>query len=365
MTIKKMDHSLLIFVSVICVTNTSSLYAEGSNRILNGSPASENQFPYMISLQQLSEVHSVTRGHKCGGVLVTLQHALTSAKCLIESDGVPMVPINPAAYRVFAGSVFLTNDNSIERVRHIAKITIHPDYDTALPANQPRVNDIGFIILGSPFSANTVTPLAVAEISLTEVVQCILSGWGMRGASATVANTQLMYAQMPTIVQNTCSILVNSHSLVSTQLCAWAPSIQGVVGCEGDRGGPLMCRNGLAGILIDIGSCRITPSRPQLFTRVSNYTAWIDSVVSPPIPEVESEPPTVASPTTPATSPTSPATSPTTTATSPTTTATSPTTTATSPGPPAGATISQPVMAVLVVIVIVQVITANAINTIY
>ncbi|KAJ8727492.1 hypothetical protein PYW07_001611 [Mythimna separata] len=332
-----MNHCLFIFVTLLCVTTTRTLYAEGSNRILNGSPATENQFPYMISLQRLSEVHSDTRGHKCGGVLVTLQHALTAAKCATENDGVPIVHINPAEYRVFAGSVLLTNDTSVERIRRIAKITIHPDYDpdTTLPANQ-RINDIAVIILGAPFSNNTVTPLSVIDIGFAERVTCILSGWGVQGSTSTVANTQLMFAQMQAIDQITCHFWV-SPSVATTKLCAFAPGvIQGAAGCEGDIGGPLVCRDGLAGILIEASDCRTVPLRPQLFTRVSNYTSWIKSVKEQPIPELGPEPSTVA----PTTLPTTPGTSP----------------------RPSKATTSKPVMAVLVVIVLAQIITANAIH---
>lgn len=45
-----------------------------------------NMFFFQISLQQVSELQSPTRGHKCGGALVTHQHVLTTASCTFYNN---------------------------------------------------------------------------------------------------------------------------------------------------------------------------------------------------------------------------------------------------------------------------------------
>ncbi|KAJ8708483.1 hypothetical protein PYW07_010608 [Mythimna separata] len=277
-----MDKFLYLYLIVFCVTQTDSLYAEGTNITRNGQPASENQFSYMVSLQRLSLIHDDTRGHGCGGALVTLQHAVTAAACTIAAfDGENITLINRDQFRVFAGSALLTNDND-DRVRRIANIVIHPEFNLT---NSRFFNDIGVIILGIPFLSSTVAPLTVKDIGTTEHVRCTTLGWGRN-------NTQLMHARMTAPNVTMCSILL---SLTRNTMCGLPFSD---LGCPGDQGSPLICYDSLVGILINTRGCTANTPVAQLFIRVSHYASWIDSVIALPVPELGPEPPTVPPPTT-------------------------------------------------------------------
>ncbi|KAJ8708834.1 hypothetical protein PYW08_010216 [Mythimna loreyi] len=281
-----MDKFLFLYLVVFCVTQTDFLYAEGQDITRNGQPASENQFPFMISLQRLSAIHNDTRGHGCGGALVTLQHAVTAAACTIAAfDGQNITLIDRDEFRVFAGSV-LTNDSS-DRVRRIANIIIHPQFNLT---NSRFFNDIGVIILGIPFLTSTVAPLPVKDIGTTEHVRCTTLGWGRN-------NTQLMHARITAPNVTMCNILL---PLITNTMCGLPFSD---LGCPGDQGSPLVCYDSLVGILINTRSCTANAPVAQLFIRVSNYTTWIDSVVALPVPELGPEPSTVPPPTSPSPAP--------------------------------------------------------------
>ena len=53
--------------------------------------------------------------------------------------------MDPAGYRVFAGSAVLTNDTSADRHRLIANITVHPMFDIS----RPFYNDLAIITVSS------------------------------------------------------------------------------------------------------------------------------------------------------------------------------------------------------------------------
>ncbi|KAJ8708833.1 hypothetical protein PYW08_010215 [Mythimna loreyi] len=277
-----MDQFLIFSFIVFCVTRISSSYAEETN-VARNTPANPNQFPYMVSLQRLSEVHNQNRGHMCGGALVTLQHALTAASCLIvfDPDSKEYVPIDRDEYRVFAGSVTIADFGSPDQIRRIANVVAHPQYTVVWD-----VNDIGVIVLGTPYLINTVGLLTVRVVDPSETLHaCSSMGWR--------SGTQLIHEPMIALSENTCNGLT---MVLPNMLCARPENIS--ARCPGDRGSPLVC-DGLVGILSASDTCSLPP---QMFTRVSRFTTWVDSVLALPIPELGPEPSTVAPPpTTPTT----------------------------------------------------------------
>ncbi|KAJ8708480.1 hypothetical protein PYW07_010605 [Mythimna separata] len=282
-----MDKFLFLFIIVFCVTKASSSYEE-PNETRRITAAVENQFPYMVSLQELSKIHDIhttlIRGHRCGGVLVTLQHALTAASCFLQynSSQHQYVPIDRDEYRVFAGSVSLTNDSSSDRVRRIANTTAHPEFNAPVDWN---LHNIGIIILGSPFLRTTVASISIRDIgNPATYVQCTGMGW-QRG-------TRLMYNTMMAFNDTMCSRLTQS---VPNTLCAWPGT---GVGCVGEEGSPLVCQDHVIGVYIIISPCTSTSLGAQLFVRASRYTTWINTVIALPIPELGPEPSTVPPPTT-------------------------------------------------------------------
>ncbi|XP_022825339.1 venom serine protease-like [Spodoptera litura] len=168
---------LLLCVVAFCGVNSYTL--QGAERIAQGQI--RNGIQYVISLQDKSQLQINTRGHRCGGVLITQQHALTTAACTMNTN--TGVSINFANFRVFAGTV-LTNDNA-NNVRDIATITIHPQYTRHIPF----VNDIAVITLQAAFPTSiSPLPMPLADVALTA---CETAGFGAHNTTAT-ASVQLM-----------------------------------------------------------------------------------------------------------------------------------------------------------------------------
>ncbi|CAG4992198.1 unnamed protein product [Parnassius apollo] len=262
--------------------NAAQFNQDVTNRIVNGNIASELQFPYMVSLQQLGNAQSSdTRGHRCGGVLVTLQHALTAASCLFDVVSGNATVIKPDEYRIFAGSSLLTNDTSADRIRNIANFTIHPEY-TGSPG---YVNNIAIITFTAPYSNAVVQPLSLpaSDFQPADFTLCTMAGWGGANASAS-ASTTLRYANKYIYNQHLCSLLYNidpiSLNILPSMVCAASYDTISS-GCERDVGNPLVCNNILTGVLFGTHQCQIS-SYPELYTRVSTYSDWINSVSSAP-----------------------------------------------------------------------------------
>ncbi|KAJ8708832.1 hypothetical protein PYW08_010214 [Mythimna loreyi] len=290
-----MDKFLFLFFIVFCVTaHYSTSFAEELDDITRRvTAANDNQFPYMVSLQEWSKIHSPNRGHKCGGILVTLQHALTAGRCLLlfnETIG-GFVPIDRDEYRVFGGSANLTNDTSANRVRRIANTTVYPEYNMTI---NMELNNIGIIILGTPFLSTTVARISIGDIGNADFTPCTGMGW-QRG-------TRLMYQPMTAINNTVCRMFIQ---FVNGTVCAMPPFAMPSAShvCVSEWGSPLVCQGNLAGVFIDWRTSCSGTMTAQLFTRVSNYTTWINSVIALPIPELGPEPSTVPPPTTPTTTP--------------------------------------------------------------
>uniref|UniRef100_A0A2A4JFH6 Peptidase S1 domain-containing protein n=1 Tax=Heliothis virescens TaxID=7102 RepID=A0A2A4JFH6_HELVI len=271
-----MEKIVILFVlATVCGANAISYDPTG--RISGGSAAIVNQFPYAISLQQVSLLNQYTRGHQCGGVLVTYQHAVTAATCLYRiANGVQSL-IVPGEYRVFAGSISLTNDSNADLFRTPANFTVHPSY-TGYPA---LANNIAIITLLTPFPAHAVTPLSLpsAPIEPADFTVCSVVGWGAQNTSAT-ASVSLRYASKYIYSQDLCtfqySSVSNAPNILPSMICATSYDIISA-GCDGDLGNALVCPGGLTGILSVHNSCA-SVALPEVYTRVSNYTTWIRSV---------------------------------------------------------------------------------------
>lgn len=256
---------------------------DATNRIANGAVAANLQFPYAVSIQRITNNTQVaTRGHRCGGALITLQHVLTAASCMYEwnADGTP-TPINTGNYRVFAGGYLLSNDTSTERVRNIAQFVVHPNY-LGIPS---YVGDLAVVYLNTPFANSTVVPLSLPanNYNPADFTDCVVAGWGAATVvSSVTANVEQKYANTYIYNQQVCTSVYNPlHGLpniLPSMICAVSYDIVSS-SCNGDEGNALVCGNTLTGILALHSNCAAT-SYPEIYTRVSNYTDWIRPLVS-------------------------------------------------------------------------------------
>ncbi|PZC85444.1 hypothetical protein B5X24_HaOG200432 [Helicoverpa armigera] len=243
----------------------ASYSVEAASRIIGGTAAFENQFTYMVSLQNRSEVAQLTRGHRCGGALITFSHALTAASCLHNNNQL----IVASQFRLFAGSSRLNNDDNSYRFRNVASFTIHPQFVPSQRFN----NDIAVIATVSPFSsvAVSVLRLPTADISVTHPTVCHKASY------------QLMFIQSRVTLSSHCTTtyyeMGTTIAMQPNMLCALP--ITNSTGCHGDLGNPLVCSDFLHGVLFLTKDCAspVLGPLPDVYSRVFSHVAWLNETV--------------------------------------------------------------------------------------
>ncbi|CAD0197074.1 unnamed protein product [Chrysodeixis includens] len=182
--------------------------------------AEVGQFPFAVTLRRL------LGPQLCGGVLVSLQHVLTSASCLHETkaDGSQGV-IDTTGYMIIAGGNNVNNVVDGDRIRLVESYTVHPDYQ----AGPAHLNDIAIIRLMNPFTSTinlqALSLPAISESAEESGTACTLSGW-VQGVDGNV-DPVLKFATKTFLAQSTCSVVPTTpapSTTMTTQSTTEAPS---------------------------------------------------------------------------------------------------------------------------------------------
>lgn len=92
--------------------------AAGSFKVIGGTNAIENEFPYQVSVHWRGTGHF---RHFCGAVLISSTWVLTAAHCKTEEPF-------PGHYEVKAGMLKLSEVTE-EHSRRVVETIVHPDYE--------------------------------------------------------------------------------------------------------------------------------------------------------------------------------------------------------------------------------------------
>ena len=244
-----------------------------STRIVGGSRAPYGAFPWQAHIK-------VRRGgywvHHCGGAVVSPQHIVTAAHCMVTHDR--------DQYLVVLGDHTLETREQYEAAFTVDKIVIHPAY------NKPtKRHDLAVLRLRAGADKKPVYSARVAPVCLPAAferpaagTECIVSGWGLTNPDddASLASS-LLAARVAVISEKRCSSPKvyggRRHFFPEGTLCAGYLG-GGVDACGGDSGGPLACRlDGrfqLVGVVSWGDSCA-GANKPGVYTRVAQYTDWI------------------------------------------------------------------------------------------
>ncbi|NXY00680.1 ACRO protein, partial [Centropus bengalensis] len=142
-------------------------YSYGSGRVVGGREALLGAWPWLVSVQQISQSGSVA--HVCGGSLIHPLWVLTAAHCFINTEHVIM-------WRVVAGATNLLRLGPEAQMSYVRQIIVHEGY-----YNLTQRNDIALMELEQPLQCNLYVQLAcVPDFSLRpwELRSCFVSGWG-------------------------------------------------------------------------------------------------------------------------------------------------------------------------------------------
>nr|XP_045236090.1 chymotrypsin-like elastase family member 2A isoform X2 [Macaca fascicularis] len=203
-------------------------YPPSVTRVVGGEEATPNSWPWQVSLQYTSDGNWY---HICGGTLIANNWVLTAAHC-IRYDIALLKLANP---------VSLTDK---------IQLACLPPAGTILPNNYP----------------------------------CYVTGWGYLHTNGPASDV-LQQGRLLVVDYATCSSPDWWGSTVKTSMiCAGGDGK--ISSCYGDSGGPLNCQaadgrwevHGIVSFGSSLG-CNYY-HKPSVFTRVSKYIDWINSVIA-------------------------------------------------------------------------------------
>ncbi|XP_076053983.1 trypsin-1-like [Oratosquilla oratoria] len=243
-------------------------------RVVGGSSAENHEFPWQVSLQWRYNWYTY---HVCGAAVLDERWVITAAHCVHQFTVNDLI--------VVAGEHHLKKKEGSEQTRYIQRIIEHPDYNT-----NTQENDIALIQLKSPLNIDgmTVSPICMPPYMHNFTDDCIVAGWGKTSEGGS-SSDYLQKVIVPIISDNACKTAYRSIGytgpIVDSMMCAGFE--QGAKdACQGDSGGPFVCRGPdsyyyLSGIVSwGVGCAR--PNVPGVYTEVSRFSKWINSVLSNP-----------------------------------------------------------------------------------
>lgn len=282
--------SLLIFWIMFTTSNSNMLnlaapYPCGKGaprahqpRIIGGKPAFPGQFPWAVSLRK-RVVSTDNFNHHCAGSLITAKHVVTAAHCLHQTKN--------DDWEVVAGEHRPGAVEKGEQIRKVEVMAPHPEYK--YPSFR---NDLALLTLSKNVSwTNLVGPICLPsnQDDFTESDGTIV-GWGYNAEREDGGKPTdlLMYAKVPILSNENCrKWFANTDKsflgemIKDSHLCAGLRQ-GGRDGCQGDSGGPLTEEDDLLNMLIGIvsvGEGCGRPMKPGIYTRVSEFSSWLESEV--------------------------------------------------------------------------------------
>lgn len=251
---------IICFITCDCSSNVTKSVPEFDNRILDGKPAAESQFPYQVSLQ-------LHRKHNCGGSIISEVKVLTAGHCLTDDDG---RRFRIESLRILAGTNHL-NNNEPKNYYLVKTFSIHGKF-----VRSTVQYDYGVIFIKGQFDfhSSRISMIPLARQNPLPGTICYVSGWGdiNRGDRTKVPN-ELRFTTITIDRPNECKRLFFSYFIDTHMLCAGKTN-QGNAG-HGDSGGPMVCNSLLSGIVSYGTNYDDDPSLPDVYSSVAYEFDWI------------------------------------------------------------------------------------------
>ncbi|XP_028994990.1 complement factor D [Betta splendens] len=247
-----------------------------SEGIIGGREAAAHSRPYMASIQM---PHEDSFKHECGGFVVADQWVMSAAHCL---------PTGPNGRRVVLGAHSLSEPEETKQIFEILERHNHPDFN---PDNYD--NDIALIKLDRAFNASdavkTVEFLREGGTNPDTGAGVNTAGWG---STDNLENRpdKLKEVDIEVVNPKLCKRAdYFGRKFTQNMMCAYKlcpePCTQAEKkedSCDGDSGGPLLYNGVVVGITSNGGKKCGQLKKPGVYTIISHYTEWIDSIMNPP-----------------------------------------------------------------------------------
>ncbi|XP_031171699.1 serine protease 27 isoform X1 [Sander lucioperca] len=258
----------------ICVVSFSESHAQLNvcgaaplnTRIVGGKDGPAGSWPWQVSLQRFGS-------HVCGGSLINREWVMSAAHCFSSTS--------TSGWQVSLGRQNLQGNNPNEVSRTVARIIFHPNYD-----RNTNNNDIALLRLSSPVTFTAyIRPvcLAASDSVFNSGTNSWITGWGAlkEGVSLPFPKT-LQEVEVPVLGNRQCNCLNGVGTITDNMICAGVLA-GGRDSCQGDSGGPMVNQQGSVWVqsgIVSFGFGCARPNLPGIYSRVSRYQSWINSLIS-------------------------------------------------------------------------------------
>nr|WP_277605849.1 serine protease [Glycomyces sp. L485] len=222
-------------------------------QIINGQPAAEGQYPWMVALADASDLSY----NFCGGSLVADDVVLTAAHCTVEPA--------PPDFVIRHGSVDI-DATDVYQVADVHTADRYNDWTFA--------NDWALVKLAQPVPGAETIELTTEDRADWGVFE--VAGWGVTENGW--GSDELRFVEVPHISDADCAGAYGSEFEAVSMICAGDLANGGVDSCQGDSGGPLISVQGSRAVQVGVvswGYGCAEAGRPGVY---ANVGALIDDI---------------------------------------------------------------------------------------
>jgi len=254
----------------------------GSNRIVGGSTAQPNEFPWIAGMKLFVDgMESVGLG--CGGTLINDQWILTAAHCIFKGEQMDKL-FEPKEVSWVLGEVDTMMEGEKSKIPRIMvkseKIVPSPEWD-----KWTTKGDIALVKLAQKVDLKTYTPACLAKTGDNfDGKKAMVYGWGQLAWDNYDPPSLLQKLEVTVTARQTVVDWAKKvgnfwqWTLEPGMLCVYTG--EGKDACRGDSGGPLTTVVKGQHVLIgDVSNGLACKGPYSIFGDVAHYRKWIDTTV--------------------------------------------------------------------------------------